>query len=185
MVNMIRMSIWEYIFEAGNYFFRVDQSDWSVFNDDLSYEETEDDGLNGLMLRFEKQSGEYSKEVQGHFSRFIIMLAQWIGKLFQKAERAEEEQRAPRTITAYEPKDAQSHINHIVRNRLLQKLNEDSDLWMESAYYRRKSQNTGHHGKNTFKRQLPVQAPKSSIHKAFIDSIKPGLELMHGVFKRS
>jgi hypothetical protein len=181
MVNMLRMSIWEYIFEAGNYFFRVDQSDWKEFYDDLSYEETEDDGLNGIMLRFEKQSGAYSKEVQGHFSRFILLLSQWVGSLFQKTNKKEEVvEAAPHSTSCNRTQDIQGHINQIVRKRLLQKLNEDSEYWLESAYYRRKSASRRMHTKNTYKNQ-----PEHKLNGLLSGSLRSVLDFMHTVFYKS
>ena len=176
MIKAVQMNFWEYIFEAGNYFFRVQQSDWQVFNDDLRYEETDTDGLNGFILKLGTQSDEYTKEVQSRLSVFLTVAIQILASFFRKTSQdfqntfngvKESHKRIPQKNYS-QNLSAQAMINHRVRNRLLEKLNEDAELWTPSSYNSktsgRKNQTRKH--RNVFKDKYHYYkvGAQSSVH---------------------
>ncbi len=188
MEKTASMNFGDYFFELGNRFFNVEQNQWEVLNNDLDYEEREREGFNGLMLKLEQQSDEYSYEFRSFLSRIVL----WIKTLFIKPDGEQKVSAEHVHESRFPNADAQIIIDMRVRKRLLKSLNEDAHLWLESPYQKRNTALGGRkspYHRNCFKSEK-VQVPdksiafKSKVFKRLLSFIgkkvrKPGKSYVH------
>ncbi len=156
MSNVASINIWNYIFEMGNWFFDVKQQDIISYTNDLTYEQTDHKGLNGLMLNIEERSNEYRGEVSSFFGSLLNLISiLFLRKKVKHKSIMREDKLKRSNIT-----NAQAIIDYKVRKRLLTIINEDVDLWL--SIEESKSIQKPKHGviKNQFKTKIKEDKPK-------------------------
>ena len=121
------LNLTDYIVAIGNQFFNLDEKDWNVEQDELSYETTDRNGFNGYVLKIEETADDYSNVVMNSFMTFLS----WIYALFIKTSPKKNApiDRAKLQSNGYT--NTQTAINNRVRSRLLDIINEDVDQWQE------------------------------------------------------
>ena len=126
------ISLRELVFEFGNRFFNIEDSEWMNYQDDLHYEETEMEGINGYVLKIEEKADGYGN------SLFVFLINIYWGLkrlLFKKPSNLQFDSRN----TNNSKRSVQSRINNKVQNRLLSIMNEDIDVWKKQSLRRQGS----------------------------------------------
>lgn len=150
MEKTASMNLGDYFFELGNRFFNVEQNQWEVLNNDLDYEEEEREGFNGIILKLEQQSDEF----RSFLSRILLWIKNWFIGTGEEIKGPGEHKSKSGSSTFPANADAQRIINMRVRKRLLESLNEDAHLWLESPYQKRNIASRDHkspYHRNCFK----------------------------------
>ncbi|RLD66629.1 MAG: hypothetical protein DRI84_04375 [Bacteroidetes bacterium] len=140
MNTVATISLYDYILEIGNHFFKINDEDYTNSHDDLTYESTQTDGINGYALRIEEKADG--------FLSYIILVFDWINSLFRREKKIE----TPLNFhsSKYEERvNTQIMIHNKVRSRLLDIINEDVDKWHTHSH-KPESQSRNSH-KNQFK----------------------------------
>ncbi len=126
------LNLTDYIVAIGNQFFNLDEKDWNVEQDELSYETTDRNGFNGYVLKIEETADDYSNVVIDSFRAFLS----WIYALFIKVSFIKASPKKNATIHLDKLQsngytNTQMAIDNRVRSRLLDIINEDVDQWQE------------------------------------------------------
>lgn len=121
------ISISDYVFEIGNQFFDLNENDWNV-QDDLNYESTEREGLNGYVLKVEEKAIFFNSRA---FQVIIIFFHQI--KLLIKPEKVRQINTQSKTNESIHivVSNTQTVIRDSVRSRLLATINEDLEQWQK------------------------------------------------------
>jgi hypothetical protein len=116
------ISLRELVLEFGNRFFNIEDSEWMNYQDDLHYETTETDGINGYVLKMEEKADGYGN------SLFVFLINIYWGLkslLFKEHSNLQFDS----SKTNNSKKSVQSRINNKVQDRLLSVINEDIEKW--------------------------------------------------------
>ena len=119
------LNLTDYIVAIGNQFFNLDEKDWNVEQNELSYETTDRNGFNGYVLKIEETADDYSNVVINSFMTFLS----WIYALFIKASPKKKATIDSAKLQSNGHTNTQTVINNRVRSRLLDIINEDVDQW--------------------------------------------------------
>ncbi len=117
------ISLRELVLEFGNRFFDIEDSEWMNYQDDLHYEETETEGINGYVLKMEEKADGYGNRL----FVFLINIFWGLKRLFFKERNPIVANNSSRTVV--NRRNVQSQINYKVQNRLLSVINEDIEKW--------------------------------------------------------
>ena len=126
MTQAATLNLNEFIYRLGNDFFNLREEDFTpLILDDLNYEITEKDGLNGYVLKFEETADAYSNKLM----KYLMGVLHWFQSFFYKNETLDEP-----SLNSYSSKRVSQHNTHTaihnkVRSRLLDVINEDIEHW--------------------------------------------------------
>ena len=157
MNQAVAFSISDYIVEIGNHFFNLNEDDWNIVQDDLTYELTDRDGFNGYVLKIEETADGYSNKLLG----FLMLSLNWFQSLFEKNDLMNNESNKQALSNKKVYVDSHTAIQNRVRSRLLEIINEDIDYWHETPMYKSKGQKKIVR-KNQFKDHRDNQSEKSN-----------------------
>ena len=148
MTNAATLNFSDYILEIGNQFFNLDENEWNTVQDDLSYETTDRDGLNGYVLKLEETADGYTNK----FTKHIVLFIHWVKMFIIKDKEVNNNEFIPSKRRNIPTNNAQAIIQNRVRSRLLDVINEDAELWRSQANQSmRKVKKNTHLRKNQFK----------------------------------
>jgi len=116
------ISLRELVLEFGNRFFNIEDSEWMNYQDDLHYEETETEGINGYVLKMEEKADGYGNNL----FIFLINIYWGLRRLFLKEPT---NLQFDSSKSNNSKRSVQSRINNKVQNRLLSIMNEDIEKW--------------------------------------------------------
>lgn len=155
------LSLTDYVVEIGNQFFHLDENDWNVEQNELSYETTDRAGFNGYVLKIEETADNYSHTIITNLVNYLSVFYAFICKHIQKKKTSQDESKSQGRRNA----STQTAINKRVRSRLLDVINEDVEKWN-----RQKSRNVQRINyqkrKNQFKNSMEYEV---TTHKSIFD----------------
>lgn len=131
------LNLTDYIVAIGNQFFNLDEKDWNVEQDELSYETTDRNGFNGYVLKIEEKADDYSNVIITKLISYLSLFYAFISKHIQKKKTEKDETQAQSRRYA----NTQTAINTRVRSRLLEVINEDVEKWSGQKVNYQKSKN--------------------------------------------
>jgi hypothetical protein len=126
MIQTNTLNFTEFIYKLGNDFFNLKEEDFTpLILDDLNYEVTEKDGLNGYVLKIEETADVYSNVLM----KYVFVAFNWIQSFFYKKETSQEPSKNTSYSKKVKYKNTQAAIHNKVRSRLLDLINEDVEYW--------------------------------------------------------
>ncbi|RUA30686.1 MAG: hypothetical protein DSY76_02320 [Bacteroidetes bacterium] len=160
------LNLSDYMLEIGNQFFHLDENEWNVEQDELSYESTDRDGFNGYVLKIEETADNYSNVIITSLMKYLSMFYSLIVGYLQKKKVAKPIMKPQNKNNRFT--NPQTAINTRVRSRLLEVINEDIDKW--NGQQKKISQRKGRPiRKNQFKHSMdnPETIDKSLLNQSF------------------
>ena len=128
----------DYIINLGNRFFNLNNNDFYKEVDDLLYEDIDESGLNGYVMKI---AGGQNKVTSLIYSR-LAFVVEFLMSFFSKKKGEGEQIQVERIWST------QNMINNKVRSRLLRVINEDVESWSDSINNRLQSKNPSDKRKN-------------------------------------
>ena len=160
------LNLSDYMLEIGNQFFHLDENEWNVEQDELSYESTDRDGFNGYVLKIEETADNYSNVIITSLMKYLSMFYSLIVGYLQKKKVAKPIMKPQNKNNRFT--NPQTAINTRVRSRLLEVINEDIDKW--NGQQKMTAQRKGRPmRKNQFKHSMdnPETIDKSLLNQSF------------------
>jgi len=128
------LSFNDFIISIGNQFFNIEDDNWMNYQDDLHYESTDRNGINGYVLKIEERAEDYS----GIFRKFLNLLFPIIRSLFLKRNDVLESKQRVAYSNKQKKLSAEDVIQNHVRRKLLEVINEDVDEWRKQSLRKQK-----------------------------------------------
>ena len=180
------LSFNDFIISIGNQFFNIEDDNYMNYQDDLYYESTDRNGINGYVLKIEEKAEDYG----GIFRRFLNLFFPIIKSFFSKrSDVLENNQRAEYSVKQNKL-SAEAVIQNHVRRKLLEVINEDVDEWLKQSLRKQNRQKLPKDRipKNYFKTteaEIPKSGNKTLLrkHVLWVDLLTKTYSLLR--FKRS
>lgn len=182
MINAITISMSDYIFEIGNRFFNIEESDWNEAQDDLDYEDTMTEGINGYVLNLEDKASGIGSIIWNYLlfvGKFLLL------PFFKKKEPKTKRQQNSSDTTNKRMYNAHDIIQKRVRSRILTVINEDAHLWNENIPTNKSKAKTEKIIKNPFKNTKNAQRVGYRQHNKAETKSVFGSFLLKWIFERS